>query len=308
MKSRKTNVIHNRGFFAGALLLAASATSAHAAPLQFVNFSPATTGNGIFGGVVENSEIRFTNVSSDAGVTVDAIVTATVKNLTDFGSGPRGGFGDSGFIPNYTAGAAEPNNDLGFLFYGNRVNSTENGISLDFRFFDGTGSKAGTFSDSISVSELNFAIYDVDGEPSQSEYFRLDKADGLTSYRLGNTPQALTATDLGSQILFEGPGVNFPEDDASGAAVLTFNNTSGFTLDFGAVQTSGPRRNGVFTGFDGDLSFVNPNDFGGSVIVAPVPEIETYAMFIIGLTLLGMKVMRSRKQQDNDQSLSAVAA
>ena len=307
MKSRTINSSFNKSCLAGALLLAAG-TTAQAASLQFVNFSPATTGNSIFGGVVENSEIRFTDVSNDAGVTVDAIVTATVKSSTDFASGPRGGFGASGFIPNYTSGRAEPNDDLGFLFYGNGVNSVENGISLDFQFFDGSGSKAGTFSDSLTISELNFAIYDVDGEPSQSEYFRLDKADGLTSYRLGNTPQALTATDLGSQILFEGPGRNFSERDASGAAVLTFNNTSGFTLDFGAVQSSAPGRNGVFTGFDGDLSLVNPNDFGGSVIVAPVPEIETYAMFAIGLALLGFKTMRSRKQQDNDQPSAAVAA
>ena len=305
MKSKKINL--NRYHLAGAFFLAVSAGAVQAAPLQFVNFSPATTGNSIFGGVVENSEIRFTNVSNDRGVTVDAVVTATAKMFTNFGNG-SGGFGKSGFIPNYTSGQAEPNDDLGFLFYGNGVNSMENGVVLDFQFFDGTGSKAGTFSDSLTISELNFAIYDVDGEPGQSEYFRLDKADGLTSYRLGSTPQALTATDLGSQILFEGPGVNFPEDDASGAAVLTFNNTSGFTLDFGAVQTSGPARNGVFTGFDGDLSFVNPNDFGGSVIVAPVPEIETYAMFAIGLALLGFKAVRGRKQKGNDQSLSPIVA
>jgi len=268
--------------------------TASAVPILFDTFSPGTTGISVLGGVVETGIISFTDIATDNGTTVDAKVTATtIKPQTDFGpvGSNSGSFGAPGYIPDYTAAASEPNDDLGFLFYGNGINSTENGITLEFEFFDGTGALSGTFTDPLSISEIKFAIYDVDGENTQyvkqSEFFRVNKSDGLVSYQLGNTPQALTATDLGDKVLFEGPGVNFAEDDASGAAILVFENTSAFTLDFGAVQMRGPSQNGVFTGFDGDLSLFSDGDFGDPVVVGAVPLPAGFPLLAGGLAVLG---------------------
>lgn len=278
------------------LLALAGGTQAAMVHTTFDTYTPATSGSSVVGNVVQATQIDFTNVATDAGTTIDARVTAALKDDTQFGSG-NGNAGDAGYIPDYTSGASEPNDDLGFLFYGNGIDAIEDGIVLTFSFFDGTGGLSGTFSSPFTIAELEFAIYDVDGESIQSEFFRLAKADGLSSYRLGSGAQALTATDLGSHVLFEGPGTNFPEDDASGAAILVFEDTDGFTLDFGAVQSGGGSQNGVFTGFDGDLSLVNPNDFDPPVSVLPpsaVPAPGGLALMLGGLAALWSARVRGR--------------
>lgn len=273
-----------------ALATTLSASAVSAAPLVFDTPVQAATGNSVVGSVVTATQIDFLNVATDQGTTVDLRVTAAVKDQTDFGVPTSNGAGDAGFIPDYS-NAGAPEDDLGFLFFGNGINTTENGIVLTFDFFNGTGALSGTFTDAFTVAELNFAIYDVDGEPSQSEYFTAFKSGGLTSYALGDTPQALVATDLGDGVRFDGPGTNFPESDSSGAAMLTFTKTASFVLDFGAVQTGGPVQNGVFTAFDGDLSLFDPSDFRPPVSTVPVPA----GLPLIASALGGLALLRRRK-------------
>jgi hypothetical protein len=151
------------------------------------------------------------------------------------------------------------------LFYGNGINGGENGVTFLFEFFDGTGLNSATYTSPVDVAVLEFAIYDVDGEADQSEFFRAYKADGLKSYQLGSGAQALSVTDLGDAVLFEGSGKNFDELDATGAAILVYEDTRAFTLDFGSVQTGGPSQNPVFTAFDGNMSLFKKTDFAAPV-------------------------------------------
>ncbi len=273
------------------------ASAAQSATLSFDN--PVETANGrtIIGnhGVLVSTVSRFTAVAADNGRVVDAIIEARVKSGTDFGTpGASGGFGDAGFIPSYRPSSEDTDSDLGFLYYGNGVNDTENGVTFTFSFFDGTGGFAGTFENAITVSELEFAVYDVDGESiakgnyaDQSEYFNAYRGDGLVSYALGDTPQALVATEGQSSIEFRGPDMNFSEADPSGAVILTYEDTSRFVLDFGSVQRSGPNQNGVFSAFDGDLSLFSKDDFIETPVgPSQVPLPASFALMMAGLCTL----------------------
>ena len=284
-------------------------TAVNAATLSFDTLVGSADGTTVIGNssVVTSKTARFTNVATDDGRTVDARITATVKDGTDFGDvGTAGNFGDAGFIPDYQPGGDTNAADLGFLFYGNGINSTPNGITVAFDFFDGTADLAGSFSQAITVAELNFAIYDVDGESraaggssDQTETFSAFISDGLVSYQLGNTTQALIAAQMGDTVTFSGPNQNFSESDASGAAILTYANTSAFTLDFNSVQSYGANKNGVFSAFDGDLSLVNSADFNAPVATLPTIPLPASMSLLISAfcAMFAVNRRKSRKKR-----------
>ena len=279
--------------------------AATAAPLTFVDTVEEPNGENIIGGaptspVYSGPSMSFLGVATENGTVVDMLVTATVKDETIF-LDPREDsyFGDTGFMPDYSQAENGPFADLGILFEGQGINDTENGLILEFQFFDGTNELSGTFSDAIVVAALDIAIYDVDGETrdpntgrgsTQSEFFRVDKSDGLVSYSLGTGPQALSVTDEGQLVRFDGPGQNFSETDASGAARLQYENTDSFTLDFGSVMGAGGDPNPVFFAIDGDLSLFSEDDFGDPTAV-PLPS--GFPLIVAGL--IPMYLLRRRQ-------------
>ncbi|MGF1501779.1 MAG: hypothetical protein ACFBSD_08165 [Paracoccaceae bacterium] len=161
----------------GAVILAGvSGPKADAAPVPLTFANPQQTATGtsdpLDSDVIEELVVTFTGVATDQGRTVDARITATVKDDTDFASqGGTGVSGDPGFIANYNSDAGEPNGDLGFLFFGNGIDPTEDGITLLFEFFDGTGIASGTFTNPLSIPQIEFAVYDVDGDTSPQTEF-----------------------------------------------------------------------------------------------------------------------------------------
>ncbi|MEM8977935.1 MAG: hypothetical protein AAGD04_00480 [Pseudomonadota bacterium] len=263
-----------KSFGLGAALALAPLT-AQAVPLTFDQIIGGTGGTNLLGATANRSTLYFRNVATENGQTLDARVTTTIKDGTDFAeqSNPNAQnyFGDAGYIPDYRNAATGPQDDLGFLYYGNGVNAAENGIAMTLEFFDGTGEASGSFETPMILSDIELAIYDVDGEASQSEYFSVSKSDGLVSYATGLTPQALSVTDLGATLRFDGPGTNFSESDATGAAILYYELTDSLTIDFASVQTSGPSQNAVFSAIDGDLSLISRSDFGDPTLVPAVP-------------------------------------
>ncbi|MEO9517297.1 MAG: hypothetical protein ABJH45_06490 [Paracoccaceae bacterium] len=279
---------------------------AQAVPLTFDQMIGQPTGFNLLGSTAPTNTILFRDVATDNGQTVDARVTATLIGDTHFADindpNAQNYFGDSGFIPDYRNRSGGPQDDLGFLYYGNGINDAENGLDMMFEFFDGTGDLAGTFLDPLTLSSLEIAIYDVDGEASQSEYFTAQRGDGLVSYATGSSSQALVATEQGDSIRFDGPGTNYAEDDATGAAVLYYELTDKLQLSFGSVQTSGPEQNAVFSAIDGDLSLFGTNNFGDPVSVNPVPLPAGGLLLLSGLFGLFITSKRASKNGTRGQS------
>ena len=245
------------------------------ATLTFDQMIGQTSGDSLLGPTAGGSTILFRDVATENGQTVDARITSTLIGDTHFAEQndqtAENYFGDSGFIPDYNNSFGGPEDDLGFLYYGNGVNGEENGLSMTMEFFDGTGELAGSFLHSLTLETLEFAIYDVDGEASQSEYFTVHREDGLVSYATGTSPQALVATDFGDTIRFDGPGTNFSESDPTGAAILYYEVTDMVEITFGSVQSGGPYQNAVFSAIDGDLSLFRDGGFSTPTAVTSVP-------------------------------------
>ncbi len=247
--------------------LAAQAGQAETVPLSFSVFTPETNvtnmnhelGPGYTGGLTMN----FLGVATYQGTKIDARVTAVVKPDTEFATGTTNRTG-RGFLPNYKATVSQPHGDLGFLYAA--VNENPAGITLTISFFDGTGSRSGTFREAFVIPDLRLLVYDVDGEPAQEEWFDASYADGLYSYSTGTATARVTATPSGKGVHFVGPGKDVPETDTSGAVLLRYHNTSRITLAFGAQQHQ-QARNPVFAAIDGDLTLPMTGEFQPPTVV-----------------------------------------
>jgi hypothetical protein len=277
-------------------------------------------------GTTAATVVNYTNVATiSPGVTIDARITAQT-----FGTG----YSFVEHIPNYSVNAAgQPTGDAGFLYQiagtstAGATGLGPGGMTYKIELFEG----GGTFSTAFVAPELRLLAYDVDGErnsgsvppgstglssANQGEAVRAFLGDGLVGYQVGTNPNSLvpeTSLD-GTSIVFTGPGINYPEDNTTGAAILYFQNTSAVTLQFEAdtLTPESTNSNPVFAAIDGDLSLIPNNTtnfdsngyattaagFSGIVAVgAPssstaVPEPFT----IVGTLVGGTAALRLRKK------------
>ena len=246
--------------------LAHSALAVESVDIEFDNFTGTKTGSlDDLGSYYSSSVMKFTNVATVGSISVDLRVTASAWGVYSF----------TGHLPDYSESRGQPAGDLGLYYTANAQGS--GGLHYTLEFF-----KGGTdYKTTLNVSQFDLLIYDVDGESFQSEKFRAYAADGLTSYRLANNSNSVSASSFNGGVLFSGPGYNIDEEDASGAAILTFQNTHKITLDFeSTTYGNSPLPNGIFTAIDGDLSMLKGDldDFGNPVKV-PEPA---------GVVLLGV--------------------
>jgi hypothetical protein len=221
------------------------------------------------------SVIDYTNVGQLAGTFIDARITATA-----FGNG----YTFAGHLTNYSQNVVgQPTGDAGIYYIANQPGEA-GGLTWKMDFFE----HGSNWLTPIVIPQARIMIYDVDGESFQSEAVRAFKSDGLISYQLGNTPQSLVASDAGSSILFQGPGINFSETDPTGASILLYQNTSSITLQFEAfTDITSPASNGVFSGIDGDLSLLQGNESGfNPPVEAPEPSSALLAILPIACTIL----------------------
>ncbi len=128
---------------------------------------------------------------------------------------------------------------------------------------------------------------------------------GFSGYQIANN-NPLTVTQDATSYLFQGVGYNLPENDASGATVLYFDNTSTFTLQFEANTVSTINNlnltNPVFSAIDGDLSILGATEalktaslatsYQSRVTAQKLPEPFT----VIGTLVGGTAAFRLRKK------------
>ena len=241
-------------------------------PLHFDTFSPATNVTNVNGqlgpGYTGGLTMDFLAVATYEGTTIDARVDAVVQPGTEFAAGTTNRTA-RGYIPNYKATASgQPKGDLGFLYA--TVDGNTPGVTLTLSFFNGTGDRSGKFSDVYVVPDLRLLVYDVDGEPTQAEWFDASYADGLYSYATGTAATSVTATPTDTGVHFVGPGRDVRETDTSGAVLLRYHNTSRITLAFAAEQYK-EGVNPVFSAIDGDVSLSVTGGFQ-TPTVAPAPR------------------------------------
>jgi uncharacterized repeat protein (TIGR01451 family) len=264
-----------------ATLVAPQLGHAEPVPLRFHSFAPDTNitnmANKLGPGYTGGPTMDFLAVATHEGTTIDARVSAVVPADTEFATGTTNRTA-RGYIPNYKASAAgQPNGDLGLLYAAADGNTP--GILLTISFFDGTGDRSGKFHEAFTVPDLQLLVYDVDGEPTQAEWFDAYYADGLHSYATGSEAARVTAASTATAVHFVGPGHNCRETDTSAAVVLRYQNTSRITLAFGAEQYK-DGVNPVFAAIDGDLGLSMTGGFqaptvapASRAVAAPAPRV-----------------------------------
>lgn len=264
------------------LILFANSVQGQTTNLDFTHFVQATDGtdpNGAaLGPYYSGTVIDYTNVGTSNGVNIDARMTAAV-----FGTG----YNFIGHMPNYSQNVTgQPTGDDAVYYLATQAGQA-GGLTYKMDFFV-SGSN---FTTAFVIPQARIMIYDVDGEATQSEAVRAFKVDGLWSYQIGTTAQALTPSDQGTTVLFQGPGVNFSETDPSGAVILLYQNTSSITLQFEAnTLSSSPANNGVFSGIDGDRSLLNGDESGfNTPVIVPEPSSALLAVLPLVVGLLGRR-------------------
>jgi hypothetical protein len=256
-------------------------------------------GNFNLGPGITSNVIHYQNVAAG----VDAVVTAGV-----FGTGYT--FTEN--IYNYsnkvatTAVPNPPKGDAAFLYKSGAApaagTTAVGGMTYTINFYSTTGG-VHDYSTAYVAPALEFLVYDVDGESSQSEAVRINKGTGLVGYQVGNSSAALTASEETNSFLFSGRSVNQAETDSSSAVILYYENVSSLMFQFEAVTNSTSSANNyVFSGVDGNLSIL-AGDFSGfatrvDTSATAVPEPFT----IIGTIMGGTAAMRMRKKlKSNDK-------
>ena len=248
-----------------------------------------------FGSVVTNGTVYYKDVVTG----VDARITATV-------SGTNYLFTDHEV--NYTA-AGNSNGDTAFD-YQIAANKTGAGtMTYKIDLFSTTGG-VHNYSTAYTASELRFLVYDVDGEPKQSEDLRIAAGGGFVGYQKGLGTNALTpSVAVDGSYLFSGHNVNISETDPSSSVILYYQNTNSVTFKFEANTTTAQNTiNYVFSAIDADLSIIGQQNtaFSDTATI----ETKNYGAFvstsnstavpepftIVGTIMGGTAAMRMRKK------------
>jgi hypothetical protein len=159
------------------------------------------------------------------------------------------------------------------------------------------GLTAGT-ANALSPGPLEF----VDNGTSFDANFGNDSVLSAFEDHFTFTPSTDMAGSGGSSIVsgFGSGGFNtlfssfILNDLTVGTTVATGKIPSGFvgTLDFVAPLAAGHEYDFVVTGAPATVT--SSGSYSGNVSISPVPEVETYAMLLVGLGLLGLAARRRK--------------
>lgn len=244
--------------------------------LDFSN--PTTSSNGTdqaLGNYWTSSVLRFQNVGSLNGTSIDMRVTATAWGSYSF----------TRQFADYSNSANQPDGDLGVLY--TSTGNGSGGLHYQLEFFE-SGSN---YTTAFVVPEVKLLVYDIDGDPAQSEKLRVYDADGFFSYQTGTAASSVTDAPFAGGVLFTGPGSNFDEDDPTGAVILTYHYTDSILLDFESTTSNGSG-NGVFSAIDGDLSMLGGDESGYDA-----PQVVPEPSGALLLCITGMLVIFRRRDR-----------
>ncbi len=252
-------------------------------PTNATNPNNSTLGPAYYAGLT----LDFVNVAFVNEFAVDARVT--INFATSPGVSP--GYEFVGYIPDYNSAAGGPEGDLGVYYRSmlNNVLPVTGGISYTISFYE-SGSN---FTTSKTLSDFRFLIYDHDGEPGQSESIRTYESNGFVGYQIGNI-SGIHAHDENGAWSFDSRGSGHPEDNADGAFIAYYHNTSSVTFDMYATTLPWlpGANNGVFAAFDGDLSLTGGSTTGFGNYQS-IPESST-SLLAVGAASLAM--LRRKRQ------------
>ena len=218
----------------------------------------------VLGGYYTGTSFNFLDVAPTSGQVIDARVSIsaiTSERYSLGGTFPRlGNDGDDlGFLYSYTGGSG-----LGGNF-------GEGGLTYQLDFFRG----GGDFNTPVTLSNISLKIYDIDGEPSQSESVMVFAEDGFNSYQLSDTNALALTIDSGSY-RFSGPMDLYDRADPATSVILHYSNTSSIRLrmitNTNAMSQS---NNAVFGGIDGNPGSVA--GFDSPIVVVPEPSVALLA-------------------------------
>jgi hypothetical protein len=213
----------------------------------------------------------FLDVAPASGEVIDARLT--ISGI----SSPRYTFG--GTFPDHSPFAGGSGGDLGLLYAytgggGAGGDFGEGGVTYRLEFYSG----GGLFNSPVALSNLSLMIYDIDGEPSQSESLLVYAEDGLASYQLSNaSPLAVSQGPDGSH-RFSAPLEMLDADDPASAVILHYADTSSVRFRL-LANTNGAsnNNNAIYHGLDGDLSLIGASGFASPVVVVPEPSVALLA-------------------------------
>lgn len=244
-----------------------------------------TTNNHSLGRYYSGFTYDFTNIAPTSGSIIDARIS--ISSVSD-------GYIYNGTFPNYSSASGEPSGDLGYLYTYTESNTepgsneTIGGITYNISFYE-AGSN---FTTPFIIPNFRLLIYDVDGESNQSESVRAFASDGFYAYQIPTNDMITVDIENGGEsYLFTGPGINVAENDASGAFIFHYRDTSSIDLQMVSAST-GTLNNGVFSAIDGDLSLIGKNT---DAFTDPQPIPEPSSILFTALAATGLLLRRNRR-------------
>lgn len=227
------------------------------------------------------SVFDFLNVTSLGGRSIDARVSLL---------GTAGSYEFVGWLPHYNTDHGQPGDDLG-VYYRSAYDVTEplGGIGWTITFYEG----GGAFECEATLDEVSFLLYDIDGEPGQSESIRVYSADGLNGYQIQNGSE-ISATDCGDTWIFDAGGTNLSESGPEGSLLLHYHDTSSVRFDMFST-TSGDHpwnKSGIFTGIDGNLGLAGTSAASYGAFQS-IPEPTYFSLAIATCAIAGFRRRRT---------------
>ena len=234
-----------------------------------------TTGSGL--------RVRYANVATDGGTTVDVIAEVLGSTSSETG--------DTSWYDLVDFGVSDDNASINIPVR-EAPNDADRQVEVRYNFVNGNN------SDAPLLVEGNLVSYDIDDNDFRTERI-IASADELDSYSL-SSPSNIRVTPSGnnfppgSNITFAG-SASQKATDPEGSVLLSYDSISEFTLTYSVDSTDKPRAtNRAALYLDGDFSVIDDTAFTQTVEVPFEPN-ANLGILLTGSLVGGYHFWRRRK-------------